>query len=42
MSSAIGVSTDVSLAGWRISADDAAQAAGAYTGTADYITTGTF
>lgn len=41
MSSATGVSTDVSLAGWRISAD-AAQAAGAYTGTADYITTGTF
>lgn len=41
MSSAIGVSTDVSLAGWRLSAD-AAQAAGAYTGTADYITTGTF
>ena len=41
MSSATGVSSDVSLAGWRISAD-AAQAAGAYTGTADYITTGTF
>lgn len=41
MSSATGVSTDVSLAGWRLSAD-AAQAAGAYTGTADYITTGTF
>ncbi|OGR82766.1 MAG: hypothetical protein A2901_00460 [Elusimicrobia bacterium RIFCSPLOWO2_01_FULL_54_10] len=41
MSSAAGVSSDVSLAGWRISAD-AAQAAGAYTGTADYITTGTF
>lgn len=40
MQSATGV-TDVSLAGWRISAD-AAQAAGAYTGTADYITTGTF
>ena len=40
MSSATGV-TDVSIAGWRISAD-AAQAAGTYTGTADYITTGTF
>lgn len=41
MSSAAGISSDVSLVGWRISAD-AAQAAGAYTGTADYITTGTF
>lgn len=40
MQSATGV-TDVSLAGWRISAD-AVQAPGAYTGTADYITTGTF
>lgn len=40
MSSATGVS-DTSTAGWRISAD-ATQAAGAYTGTADYITTGTF
>ena len=41
MQSVVGVSSDVSLIGWRISAD-AAQAAGAYTGTADYITTGTF
>lgn len=41
MSSATGVSSDVSLAGWRLSADGT-QAAGAYTGTADYITTGTF
>ena len=40
MSSAVGV-TDISLVGWRLSTD-AAQAAGAYTGTADYITTGTF
>lgn len=40
MSSATGV-TDISLVGWRLSAD-AAQAAGVYTGTADYITTGTF
>jgi len=40
MSSAAGV-TDVSLIGWRLSAD-ATQAAGAYTGTVDYITTGTF
>lgn len=40
MSSAAGV-TDVSLVGWRLSAD-ATQAAGAYTGTVDYITTGTF
>lgn len=41
MSSAAGVSGDISQIGWRISAD-ATQAAGAYTGTADYITTGTF
>ena len=41
MQSAVGVSVDRSLIGWRLSAD-AAQAAGAYTGTADYITTGTF
>ena len=41
MSSVTGVSGDISQIGWRISAD-AAQAAGAYTGTADYITTGTF
>lgn len=41
MQSAAGISSDVALAGWRISAD-ATQAAGAYTGTADYITTGTF
>lgn len=40
MSSATGV-TDISEIGWRISAD-AVQAPGAYTGTADYITTGTF
>ncbi len=40
MSSAVGV-TDVALVGWRLSADGA-QAAGAYTGTVDYITTGTF
>jgi len=40
MSSAAGV-TDVSFIGWRISAD-ATQAAGTYTGTADYITTSTF
>jgi len=40
MSSATAV-TDVSTVGWRISAD-ATQAAGAYTGTAGYITTGTF
>ncbi len=41
MSSIVGVSSDVALAGWRLSAD-ATQPAGAYTGTADYITTGTF
>src|SRR3989344_4535675 len=41
MSSIVGVSSDVAYASWRISAD-ATQAAGAYTGTADYITTGTF
>ena len=40
MQSAVGV-TDISKIGWRLSADGA-QAAGAYTGTADYITTGTF
>lgn len=40
MSSVTGV-TDISIVGWRLSAD-ATQAAGAYTGTADYITTGTF
>ncbi len=40
MSSATAV-TDVSIIGWRISAD-ATQAPGAYTATADYITTGTF
>lgn len=40
MSSLTGV-TDVSIVGWRISAD-ATQAAGAYTGTVDYIATGTF
>ncbi|GEM_PF-1486502 len=41
MSSATGISGDNAFVGWRISADGA-QAAGAYTGTADYITTGTF
>ena len=41
MSSAAGISGDITFIGWRISADGA-QAAGAYTGTADYITTGTF
>lgn len=41
MSSAAAVSGDISEVGWRLSADSA-QAAGAYTGTADYITTGTF
>ncbi len=41
MSSTTTESGDISEVGWRISAD-AAQAAGAYTGTADYITTGTF
>ncbi len=41
MRSATPISGDVSEVGWRISADST-QAAGAYTGTADYITTGTF
>lgn len=41
MSSATSVSGDISRIGWRLSAD-AAQAAGTYTGTAVYVTTGTF
>ncbi len=41
MRSATPISGDVSEVGWRISADST-QAAGAYTGTADYVTTGTF
>ncbi len=41
MSSTTTESGDISEVGWRISAD-AAQAAGTYTGTADYITTGIF
>lgn len=41
MSSAAGVADDRSYVGWRISAS-ATQPAGAYTGTAVYIATGTF
>lgn len=41
MSSAAGASDDRTNVGWRLSAD-AAQAAGAYTGTAVYIATPTF
>lgn len=41
MSKITGTTDNTSKIGWRLSAD-ATQAAGAYTGTADYITTGTF